>query len=380
MNPQKVIVVTHVIISHSCEIYGPGHAVADFLKSRVHKLIFVRYPLKGFYRPRLTLFIEGETKEERRGLKIKSENLVSYLRDFFATIFLVLKVKERFDLYIGVNNLNTLAGILLRTLRLVKQVIFYTADYAPIRFRNPILNHVYHWVDRKCIHSADFVWSNSRAMVGIRRRQGVPEERNIYVPHGADLSKIKHYPASQVIRKSLVIVANLTRAFDFKMILDAVQEITEKIQDAKLIIIGIGPEEKNIKKYSKERNLEKNVQFKGWMAHDELLTFLPRYGVGLAIYTTECSWTPYSDSLKVKEYLACGLPVIMAGAQAAIEEVRESRAVILIDLNKDELTNTALNLFSDDAFYKKCKENAIAFAEKLDWTKRYSKKLSFLFK
>ena len=376
----KAIVVTHVTISApaNAEVYGQCHAIADFLKENAKSLIFIRHPLNGRYYSRAELFAD-KRKRDLKIIKTKTKGIMRYATDIFATTLTVLFRQGKWDLFIGVNSLNTFSGLLLKWLGKVRYVIFYTADYVPERFKSRALNYIYHFFDRFCIKRADFVWNISQAQVEIRKKQGMPDEKNIYVPHGIDAKYVTYQPFEKIDRYSFVTAANLSKAFNYKLIIDAFKDIAVKIPRAKLIIIGTGELEKEISEYIKVNNLEHNVLMPGWMPHDKLINFISTCAIGLAIYTSLCSWTNFSDSFKTKEYLGCGCPVIISGALGAIREAEASNAIIAVGQDKGSLYGAMLKLLQDDNLYLQYRNNAINFMKDLDWSKIYSRSLNLIY-
>lgn len=237
----KAIVVTHATISASsnAEVYGQCHAIADFLKENAKRLIFIRHPLNGRYYSRAEFFSDKSSRD-LKVIKTKTKGIMRYGADIFSTALTVFSQKGKWDLFIGVNSLNAFSGLLLKRLGKVRYVIFYTADYVPERFKSRALNNIYHFFDRFCIKRADFVWNISQAQVEIRKKQGVPDQRNIYVPHGIDAKYVTCQPFEKIDRYSFVTAANLSKAFNYKLIIDAFKDIAVKIPKAKLIIIGTG--------------------------------------------------------------------------------------------------------------------------------------------
>ena len=376
----KAIVATHVTISlpSNSEVYGQCHAVADFLKQNVKELIFIRHPLNGLYYSRAEL-AAGNKAEDLKIIKTKTKGIMRYGTDIFSTALTVFSQKGKWDLFIGVNSLNTFSGLILKWLGKVRYVIFYTADYVPERFSSRLINSIYHIFDRFCKKKEDLDSKISQAQVEIRKKQGVPDNKNIYVPHGIDTKYVTHQPFEKIDRYSFVTAANLSKAFNYKLIIDAFKDITVKIPRAKLIIIGTGELEEEISDYIKINNLEHNVLMPGWMPHDKLINFISTCGIGLAIYTSLCSWTNFSDSFKTKEYLGCGCPVIISGALGAIREAEASNAVIAVEQDKESLHEAMLKLLEDDNLYLQYRNNAINFMKDLDWGKIYSRSLYFIY-
>ncbi|MDD4979712.1 MAG: glycosyltransferase family 4 protein [Candidatus Omnitrophica bacterium] len=376
----KAIVVTHATISmpSGSEVYGQCHAIADFLKENARELIFIRHPLEGRNYSRAELFTHAGTRK----LKIiatRTQGALRYAIDILSTVAVVFTQRGKWDIFIGVNSLNAFSGLLLKRLGKVKRVIFYTADYVPQRFADKRMNSIYHWFDRFCIKQADFVWNISQAQMEIRKNQGLPGNKNIYVPHGIDKRHITHQPLEKVDRYSFVVAANLSRAFNYRLIIDAFKDVAVKVPQAKLIIIGTGELEKEISDYIRLNRIDGHVLMLGWMPHDKLIPFISRCGIGLAIYTSLCSWTNFSDSFKTKEYLGCGCPVIISGALGAIREAQTSNAIIAVGDDKNSLYEAMLKLLEEEDVYLQYRNNAINFMQDLDWQKIYSRSLSPIF-
>src|SRR5690606_6446004 len=89
-----------------------------------------------------------------------------------------LSSKKPVDLYVGVDNFNAFWGVILKKLGWVKEVVYYTIDYVPVRFQNPVLNDVYHWMDKFCVRNADVVWN-----VSPRIAEGREEFHNVDIAH-----------------------------------------------------------------------------------------------------------------------------------------------------------------------------------------------------
>lgn len=376
---KKIIVVTHASISPNSgtEVYGQAWALADYLREKCQGFLFIRHPLDGRYASRIEYRDEG--KSETGLSKIcKVSGVLRYILDTVQTILWTIQKNRRWDVYIGVNGINTLAGFVLKKLGFVTYLIFYTADYVPKRFENNLLNSVYHWVDKIGIKNADYIWNISMKQVEIRRQQGVPDNKNKHVPHGAKINKIIRPDIDKVDTYSLVLAANLVAAINYKLIFDIFKKIVKKTAEAKLYIVGSGEKEIEMRNYAEQLQLKNKVIFKGNMPNDELLKFLPCCGVGIAVYTNTCSWTEFSDSFKIKEYLACGCPVIAYGATAAIEESIDSGAVFPITAEIEDTIEVVERLFKDKKFYTMCRVKAIRFMEKLDWSCIYSQQLAFL--
>lgn len=360
--------------AHITEIYGPTQALKDYLKNRSKEFLFIAQPFSytSIKRSKTELYLDGSLETKFSGPKNVGLDPFDYIKDLLYIFISVYRLKKKIDIFIGVDNLNAFVGIWLRRFGKAKKVIYYVIDYTPKRFTNHLLNLVYHRIDRFCIRHANYIWNLSERMVSLRRKQGVPKEKNMVVPVGVELEKIKQASLNLSKRETIVIMSHLTKSKGIQLAIDSMNEIVQKIPEARLIIIGMGPYEEELKRMIKQKKLESSIIFLGTMEHSDLFDFLPKCGIGLATYTSEPnSITYYADPTKPKEYLACGLPVIITKVPWIAEEIDRRPMGIAINYDKEELVNAVVKLLGDDEFYSECRRNAVEFASKLSWDKIY---------
>jgi glycosyltransferase involved in cell wall biosynthesis len=197
---------------------------------------------------------------------------------------------------------------------------------------------------------------------------GIKDQKNIVVPIGVEFKEVKRVPKDNIRRSILVYAGHLTKSKGVQLAIEAMEEVVKYFPEAILEIIGIGPFERELKEMVKRRKLERWVRFLGGMEHDKLMQYLPACGIALAIYEPDPSNIAYyADPTKPKEYLACGLPVIITKVPWIAEEIERKPMGIAINYDKYELVNAITKLLSKESFYEKCKKNAVEFASKLDW-------------
>jgi glycosyltransferase involved in cell wall biosynthesis len=247
-------------------------------------------------------------------------------------------------------------------------VIFYVIDYTPKRFENKIFNTLYFLLDVFCAKNADYIWSVSKRIARIWANLGIEYRKSIVVPIGVELREIRKVTDTR--RNVLVFVSHLTKSKGIQLAIEAMEDITKKFPEVMLEVIGTGPFEKELKEIVKRKRLEDKVKFLGAMDHERLMQYLPTCGIALATYEPDPnSITYYADPTKPKEYLACGLPVIITRVPWIAEEIEKRPMGIAINYDKKELVNAVVKLLSDSVFYEICKRNAIDFVSELDWNK-----------
>ena len=369
-----------IIVSHETT-YGPQHALLDYLrKKKVRSSALISHPLSPMLKYRVSRMAFYEKGKLVRIIKfpfIECPETLLFIKDSIATLFFIMMIRKRFDIYIGADSLNAITGLFLRKIGFAKVVIYYSHSYRMVRFVNPVKNVLYHKLDKICIGSVDFVWNLSRTLTTIRDRQGVPKWKNVWVPIGIDIRKIKT-PRRRISedssnRRKIVFMGLLEPINGVQLLIEALPDVLRAFPDVELIIIGEGTLEKQLKEMVREASLEKHVKFLGYMKYTNVIQFLSECGIGLAPYAPipdSTLWT--TDPMKLKVYMACGIPVIVTSIPESASEIVENHAGLVINYDKNELVNAISKMLTDDDFYCKCKENAVKVASTYDWEEIFS--------
>jgi len=360
-------VVTHVFAT------GPAQELEEYLRGRVDSLLFIGHPFsfrpdtRSFY----NIYREGELIKEHKAQKFFLPELFIYLKDFFYTLFWVIKYPKKIDLYVGFDPLNALSGLFLKKTGKVKRVIFYTIDYVPVRFKNKLLNSIYRKIDIFCAEQADSVWNLSKRINDARIRAGMRQTHNaIVVPIGVNFQRIKREEERSIDRKTLVYMGFLDKKRGLEFIIEALPDMIGKNPGLKLMIIGGGNADDYYRRMVERAGFFAHVDFKGYIKdHREVEALLSKCAVGLAVYEPyQDNFTWYTDPSKPKQYMACGLPVIITGKPEIADEIQNREMGVAIDYEKDKFVEAVTLLLNDDKFYFKCRKNAIDFVSGLEWS------------
>jgi glycosyltransferase involved in cell wall biosynthesis len=374
LNNVAALVAMHVIqISETESSYGPPIALTEFLKKKTQSYAVISHPFSWSYPSPSTVEWIQQGKAVR---KITLPNFrlpepAAYLRDLVVGICAVLLLQLRVELYVGADGINTLAGLVLRKLGRAKTVVYYSIDYTPSRFHNPLLNGVYHALDRFCAKRSDYVWNLSSRMANVRRKQGVEDTRNLVVPVGTSPRRVN--PNLGREEKNIVFLSHLTPSKGVEIVLDAMPIVLARLPKVKLVIIGHGPYEHRIKEIISERKLESNVFLYGPMNHEMILGTLPSFAVGLAPYRpSPDSITWYADPTKIKDYLSCGLPVIVTNVPEVASEVEKKRAGMIVEYSAEDLADAVIKLLGSSEL-EQFQRNAYSMALEYDWSRLFSR-------
>lgn len=357
---------------HVTEVTGPVQALRNYLRRNYARVSFATHPF-GYCNIETSVFEHSRGNDIVKTHTARAARGLSVARDIIANL-LWFTFNERSDIFIGIDNVNAFCGLILRMLGRTKKCVYYVIDYTPQRFNGRLLNLLYHALDRFVVTRCDEVWNISARIAAVRETQGVPPSRNRIVGVGVDLHHVVQPQTRN--RHDLVCVSHLTQSKGIQLAINAMPSIRAAIPNARLLIIGTGPYESTLRALVKDQALEDSVCFLGLMDHSRLFSLLPTCGVALAPYVDDPnSITYYADPTKPKEYLACGLPVIITNVPWIAQEIAEKPMGVCIHYNVDQLTRAAIHLMDDDAFYDMCVANAKEFTRELSWSSIYSRAL-----
>lgn len=341
------------------EVYRDGK-----LKKRFNMPSFFYFPIYFFCR-----------------MRSQNRTRISYkLRDLFSVIFSAFRVGGKYDLFIGLEAINLIAGLFLKKIGKVKTVVYYVSDYSPTRFGQTMFNSAYLALDRFCVRHADFTWDVSPAMKEGRMKAGLAEidmDRVLHVPNGLFPSQIKSLPIAKRALNSLVYMGSLDLEFGADLAINALRKIKEKFPDSILHIIGGGEDLYRLKKLTKTLNIEKSVIFYGFVKDNAEMAKIVRASyIGLAPYRDlKNSYCWYGDAGKIRQYLASGLPVVTTHVPPLGRLVAENGAAIMTKDTIEDFSAGIMKLLSDGKLYKNFKEKAEKLSRNNTWENTYENAL-----
>ncbi len=374
----QVIIATHSYAT------GPSQELLKYLKPRAPLLAYIDHPFTyaRAINSSVSLYQDGQQIKRIVAPAIKSPEVLVYIKDLALSVLFPMLLFRRFDLYVGVDSLNAMAGLILKKLGLVKRVIFYTIDYAPRRFENNFLNKIYHQFDKICCYNCDLVWNVSPVMADERDKQGVLKNKSapqIVVPLGNNFNEINRLPLEAIQRKTLAFMGHLKEHQGLEFLIGAFPEIRKKVPEARLVIIGGGYLQDSLQNLAANLGLQDCITFTGFIEdHAELERILAGCAVGVAPYEpSDKSYTFYADPGKPKAYMACGLPVVITKVPQIAYEIDKVRAGFAIDYDRPQLVDRLVSLLRDDKLYAEYRQNAIDFARQYAWENIFGRVLPY---
>jgi hypothetical protein len=268
---------------------------------------------------------------------------IKFISDILYVLFgLIIFNKNK--IIIALNPLNAFSAILYKIFLFKRiKIIYYIPDYSSNRFSNKYLNKIYHWIE-------SFATSKSDAVVCVSTR--VHEIKK-------DVNKnsflIKNYPPKNILEISyppdthdqydLVLVGFLDDYYQF----DVLKKLIEKL-NLNLLIIGGGNKWLEIKNYFKENEL---VFFTGHIDKEDLFNYLFKSKIGICFYSDGIDFNDFRDSVKCRDYIAAGLPILTTDNHSTAKEISEnSLGEVLKNLSIENLVNSYTKISDNLEKYK----------------------------
>jgi len=368
----------YIIATHYC-VYGAAHALREFLiQNKSNRVLFIAHPLNTGNEKSYIEVIDNGTIQSKNISSIRTRfPIANYLIEILLTLIWVLAKRRKYHLFIGVDNLNTLTGLVLRFLGRVKKVIYYTIDYSPQRFQNKILNYLYHKIDYICVKHADVIWNVSpRIAKGREKIKGINYlDKQKVVSIGIWPDRVKITPFKKRKQHQLVFLGHLLEKQGVQLVIDAIPNIIKKIPDFHFLIIGGGEYESILKNQVKKLKLNKYVTFTGWIKDRQKLDKILSESVcAIAPYSpNNAGFSYYADPTKIKDYLSAGLPVIMTNVSHNAYEIQKNKCGIVVPYEKTKIASAIIKLLSNKELLIEYRRNALKYIKKYDWNRIFDK-------
>lgn len=373
----------YLIITHKLFI-GAGQDLYKYLKGIGAEVVLIEHSFFSFpdRKTTETSFLDGmELRKSGCDYKFLPDAMV-YVKDFVASISLALRQKETFDITIGCGGFNALAAWLLRFLGKTKKAIFYTIDFAPRRFHSRMLNNIYHQIDYYCVRNCDQTWNVSSRIAAGREKfnpdfKKEPRQQKV-VPIGVWLNDLPDH-REKYDHPTAIFIGHLTRQQGLHIVFESIPLILAKLPEFRLLIIGSGEYEDELKRISLRLGIEDNVSFQGAIIDSlRLAEIMRKAHLGLALYEEldESDTAYYADSTKIKTYLAMGLPVLLSDVPHNAREIERNNCGLVVSAEPDAISSGILDLMSNRAKLRDYSLNCLKYIQNSDWNKIFYDALS----
>lgn len=271
----------------------------------------------------------------------------------------------RYDVVIAEDSLLAFGSLILRRMGYIRKVVYYNHGVDATRFPIGILNRWYQWLDRFSATNADINWMLSKIMLKRRRSWGIPRSSLYWIPASVPIRTIRRRKTGR--RNRLVFLGVLNDKNGIHLIPDIIDRVRRKIPGVRLDIIGNGERENWLKEEIKNRGLKDHIRLLGLMEYGEFSKILTDYAIGLAPYLDVMdNLTATSDSMKMRVYLAAGLPVIITRGFHFSDEIRKFKLGVTVPFDTEAIATAIIRLLSSKRTVVLMRQRALRYSQSYD--------------
>lgn len=364
-----------LLVSHYAT-FAEADMLFDYLIDHdAQKITQIKLPLPELpylKKVEVTVHENGNLKSSKTMPSLTSPIWLAYLIHSCQLIFLILSSRQSYDILIAQNSLLAFLGIILRTFGKCKRVIFFSHGIDKNRLENPFLNKMYRLLDSFSATRSDFDWFLSKKMIPIREKQGIKKEKLFWIPSTV--------PIKTVVRKKngspnkIVFLGTIDDKNGAGILPEMIFLVKKDFPEVVLDVMGNGYLFKKLKAEVKKLHLEKNINLLGHLPYEKFSSKLTNYSIGIAPYAySETSLTPLSDSLKMRLYLAAGLPVVITKGFWFSDEIEANNLGFSVKDDAHSFAKAIVKLLMDKKLNQEIRKRALAYSEELDLTGFYDR-------
>jgi glycosyltransferase involved in cell wall biosynthesis len=200
----------------------------------------------------------------------------------------------------------------------------------------PTRSPIHRWLLQSNLRAADHVCSTSEVMVEQTRSVCEGLGPISVTPFGVDVETFAPEPededAQRVIRVGTV--KTLAEKYGIDVLIDAAAKVRDALQESgdaeakrlRLLIVGGGPQEREMKQRVRDRGLEEMTTFTGQVPHHDV----PQYLNQLDVYVAASREDSESFGVAILEASACGCPVVVSNVGGLPEVVDDGRTGLVV--------------------------------------------------
>jgi glycosyltransferase involved in cell wall biosynthesis len=185
------------------------------------------------------------------------------------------------------------------------------------------------------------------------------------IPLGVDTNTFKPTASPNSENPEILYIGSLYPLKGVQHLIHAFSIVTQQHPNARLRIIGTGPQENSLKNLTNTLQLNKNIIFQGYIPHTKIASYYQK----CTIFCFPSQGEPFGKS--IIEAMACAKPVIATNTGGAPEIIKNNKTGILTSpAQPKQLAQKILYLLNNPDIMQKLGQNARRTAEnKYSWEK-----------
>jgi len=219
---------------------------------------------------------------------------------------------------------------------------------------------------------ADIVVCPSRVSQKELTRHGL-KKPSVVINHGIDLGRMKTLSAEERARlrrlyninqedKVGIFVGRIAVDKSLDILIRAWKLVCLRYDSAKLLLVGRGPKEADLKKLTEKLNLSENIIFTGAMSREEILNSGIYKIADIFVTASKIE----NQSFSMIEAMAHALPIVAVDMRGAPELVDKQNGILVDADSPSALAAAVIRLFSDRLCTKKLAQGSLDKSKKYD--------------
>lgn len=184
----------------------------------------------------------------------------------------------------------------------------------------------------------------------------------IIIYNGVNLDEFK--PNREQENPLILYVGRIQKYKSLHVLINAAKEVIAKIPTATVVIAGEGEEKAHLQNYVKVMGLDKHIQFKGHVSHEEKIKLM------------QSAWVFVNPSLiegwgiTTIEANACGTPAVASDVPGLRDSVRDQETGLLAKYgNSSDFSKKIIQIITDQKLRRSMSKNSILWADNFSWEK-----------
>jgi hypothetical protein len=345
-----VIYITHTQYIGGVYVRGPVDTLVELEKQRGGEYIFISLGMNGS-----NINLISKKGEDEVTLSLFN-GFTKYISDFFYVLSKLPIVDD--CIIVAADPLN----FIYSWFKCSKiKIFYYTLDYTPSRFSNPILNKLYHALDRFAVSKCHVQFCASMSIISMRKSQ-MPELNNlVYLPNSPSEEPLKKPQITGKLKMCMTFSNH--KQVDFVFLFHGLTLLKLKNIPFELYLIGVGDFEQYIKTIEFYENIKSEIQFHSPTKREDLFEIIRSCNIGFEMNDGARSDNIHRDPIKIREYINFGLVTITKPGHAIVNEIISNKIGILVE-NSIQLGYELIALKSDEALFQLILNNVQAYSKK----------------
>jgi len=226
---------------------------------------------------------------------------------------------------------------------------------------------------------ADHIIVSSSSLKGLYFQIGIERNKITQISNGVYVDEFDLEPDLKVKEqyklKDMVVayVGSLNNEAQLHPLIFGMREVVKERKDVSCLIMGDGVARQNLQQLVHKLNLEDYAVFTGRVPHAVVPKFLTICDIGFSCFP-ELDYLRFSSNIKVFEYMASGIPVVVSPEGDLPFYIDYGRAGVITKPDVNGLSKTLIDLLSDEKKRRRLGNHAKKYVRNFDW-ERLTEKL-----